>query len=360
MPSLPAAAGGSGRSQRHHLARLGRGRIVIAVLTAVVVIVGAGAAGTVLAAAHRYDDNVTRVEAFSDSDAQQLRPRHPVDAPLTFLVVGSDSRAQDSSDPSEVAATGGQRTDTIMLVHLQRDQKHGYVVSIPRDTFVDIPRGQGWDGGKAKINAAFEYGGIPLLVKTVQNFTHARIDHVVVIDFKGVERVVDAVGGIDVTVTQPVSDSHIRTRFAAGVNHLDGEQALDYVRQRYGLPEGDFDRIRRQHQFLFALLSKAGSADTLTNPGKLNAFLDAASKSITVDNGLEIVDLALQLRSLRPEDFTFVTTPIAGYDNHPTWGSILVPRADKAAELFASLSGDTMQSWVLANPSFVSDPTRGR
>ena len=232
-------------------------------------------------------------------------------------------------------------------------------MSIPRDTFVDIPPGGSWNGGKGKINAAFQFGGIPLLVDTIEDFTEVRIDHVVVIDFKGLERVVDAVGGIDVTVTESVRDSQTKAEFTEGVNHLDGKHALDYVRQRYGLPEGDFDRIKRQHQFLFALLAKAGSTGTLANPVKLNAFLDAATKSITVDNGLGIVDLAFQLRSLRPANFTFLTTPIAGYDTDPTWGSILVPYRDKAAELFQALSGDALLTWVSANPVYASDPTRG-
>lgn len=337
-----------------------RWRKVFAISAAIVIVVGAGIAGSVVAAAQRYDNNVSRIDAFKDNGTgHQARPRPRIDGPLTFLVVGSDSRAKDSSNASEVAATGGQRTDTIMLVHLQSDQKSGYVVSIPRDTFVYIPPGHGWDGGKAKINAAFQYGGVPLLVQTVEDFTKVRIDHVVVIDFKGVERVVDALGGIDVNVTESVRDSQTHAKFTKGVNHLDGKHALDYVRQRYGLPEGDFDRIKRQHQFLFALLAKAGSTGTLTNPVKLNAFLDAATKSITVDQQLGIVDLAFQLRSLRPANFTFLTTPISGYDTDPTWGSILVPYRSKAAELFEALSADTLPAWVAANPVYASDPTSG-
>lgn len=348
------------RRQRRLWATRRRRRKVAAVATAVVTFLAAAAAGVVLGAAKRYDNNVARIDAFTGTQTgQPARPRPRVDGPLTFLVVGSDTRAKDPTDPAELKATGGQRTDTIMLVHLQADQKHGYVVSIPRDTFVDIPPGPGWYGGKAKINAAFEYGGVPLLVETIEDFTGVQIDHVVVIDFRGLERVVDAVGGVDVTVTRSVRDSQTKARFSEGVNHLDGKHALDYVRQRYGLPDGDFDRIKRQHQFLFALLKKAGSTGTLANPVKLNAFLDAASKSITVDNRLQIVDLAFQLRGLRSADFGFLTTPISGYARDPTWGSILIPYRDKAAELFAALSSDTLAAWVSANPVYVSDPTRG-
>ena len=344
---------------RHRRPRRRRG-VTAAVLATALVVAGATLAGTVFAAAQKYDSNVARIDAFTRGGTGQLtRPRPRVDGPLTFLVVGSDSRASNPNDAAELAATGGQRTDTIMLIHLQRDQKHGYVVSIPRDTFVDIPPGPGWSGGKGKINAAFHYGGVPLLVHTIEDFTEAQVDHVVVIDFRGLERVVDALGGIDVTVTRSVRDSQTKAEFTKGLNHLDGKQALDYVRQRFGLPEGDFDRIKRQHQFLFALLDKAGSTGTLANPVKLDAFLDAASESITVDNELQIIDLAVQLRSLRPADFTFLTTPIAGYGRDPTWGSVLVPYAVKAAELFEALSSDTLAAWVSANPRYTSDPTRG-
>ncbi len=355
---IRAADQSSARGRHRSPKRRRRLRIAAAIVAGVLTVVGAGFAGTVFAAAKKYDNNVSRIDAFNTTDTKP-RPRPRVDGPLTFLVVGSDSRAKNSSDPAEVKATGGQRTDTIMLVHLQSDQKHGYVVSIPRDTFVDIPKAPRWDGGKAKINASYEYGGVPLLVQTVEAFTGARIDHVVVIDFRGVERVVDALGGIDVTVTRSVRDSQTKARFTKGVNHLNGKQALDYVRQRYGLPEGDFDRIKRQHQFLFALLAKAGETGTLANPLKLNAFLDAASKSITVDDNLQMIDLAVQLRALRPADFTFMTTPIAGYDTDPTWGSILVPQVEKAAELFSAMTADTLAAWVLDNPVYASDPTGG-
>ncbi len=313
-----------------------------------------------MAAANKYDSNVQRIQAFgSPSPGAKTRARATLDGAANFLVVGSDSRAKDPMDPKQFDVVGAQRTDTIMLVHLQADHRHGYVISIPRDAYVYIPPGGNSQGGKLKINAAYAYGGIKLLVKTVEQFTGDQIDHVVVISFKGLENVVDALDGVDVTVDHSTYDPETHKRFAKGVNHLNGEQALFYVRQRHGLDGGDFDRIKRQHQFLAALLSKAGSTGTLTNPVKLNRFLSAASKSIAVDEGLQLTDLVFQFRSLRPSDFTFLTTPIAGDDKVPGVGDVLIVDHVRAAAMFTAMSQDTLAAWVAANPQFVSSQSHG-
>jgi len=322
----------------------------VAVVAAAVIVAGATLAGSVFAAAEKYDSNVSRIDAFKRGDTErQARPRPRVDGPLTFLVVGSDSRAQDSTDAGEVAATGGQRTDTIMLVHLQSDQESGYVVSIPRDTFVDIPPGGSWNGGKGKINAAFQFGGIPQLVETIEDFTEVRIDHVVVIDFKGLERVVDAVGGIDVTVTESVRDSQTKAEFTEGVNHLDGKHALDYVRQRYGLPEGDFDRIDRQQNFLRAMMAELLSRGTLANPFTLSSTLKAVVGNLTVDEAFdtgEIRGLAVSLRGLRTGDVTFVTAPFGSFDTTDAGASIVRLDERQSDELWEATGEDRIGDYL--------------
>jgi LCP family protein required for cell wall assembly len=325
-----------------------------------VTLAAAAVGGTVFAAASRYDHNVQRIQAFPALSHQAgARARVTLSGPLNFLVIGSDSRAKDPLDPAQFDTVGTQRTDTIMLVHLQADHRHGYVISIPRDTYVDIPPGGNSKGAKLKINAAYAYGGVQLLVKTVEQFSGDRIDHVVVISFKGLESVVDALGGVDVTVDQTTHDPETHRTFQRGVNHLGGEQALFYVRQRHGLAGGDLDRIKRQHQFLAALLVKAGSTGTLTNPIKLNRFLNAATKSISVDQGLQLADTVFQFRGLRPGDFTFLTTPIASDARVPGVGDVLLVDHARAAAMFTALSNDSLGAWAAANPRFVSNPSHG-
>lgn len=357
--------GGAGRHRARAPSRQPPWRLVAGVGLLVLTLTGLGLFGTVMAAAKRYDNNVARIQAFDSPSpgapmrAGRARPPASLSGAANFLVVGSDSRAKDPLAPSQFATVGDQRTDTIMLVHLQADHKHGYVISIPRDAYVYIPPGGNSTGGKLKINAAYAYGGIKLLVKTVEQFTGDRIDHVVVVSFQGLENVVDALGGVDVTVDSTTHDPETHKTFTRGVNHLSGQQALFYVRQRHGLPGGDFDRIKRQHQFLAALLSKAGSTGTLTNPLKLNRFLDAATKSISVDAGLQLTDLVLQLRGLRSADFTFLTTPIGGDATVPGVGAVLLVDHVRAAELFTAVSTDTVGAWASANPAYVSSQSHG-
>ncbi len=346
---------GSRWADSRHRHRVGRSRLrwrlVAGVFAGVLALVCGLVAATVFAAASKYDRQVKRIDAFPAVPHSTESPRTRIDGPLNILVLGSDRRVGE--------AGLGQRTDTIMMIHLQADQKHGYVISIPRDAYVHLPPGPGLNGGKNKINAAYSYGGVKMLVQTIEEFTGDKIDHVVIVDFNGLARMVDALGGVDVMIDKAVTDSETHFKFPKGLNHLRGGPALYYVRERHGLPEGDFDRIKRQHQFLSALLGKAASTGTLTNPLKLNAFLDAASKSISVDKGLPLVDFAFQMRGLRPADFTFVTIPTAGYDNIEGVGSVVVPDEVRDAELFTAISSDTLQSWAAANPKSVSNTSHG-
>ncbi|MEP6696469.1 MAG: LCP family protein [Pseudonocardiales bacterium] len=368
LDGSPRASGQPAQGGRHrsrhsaqHLPRQRPWRLVAAVGLVIITVIGGGLVGTVMAAANKYNNNIQRIQPFAapSPGATKVQARATLDGAANFLVVGSDSRAQDPMDPKQFATVGVQRTDTIMLVHLQADHKHGYVVSIPRDAYVYIPPGGNSTGAKLKINAAYAYGGIQLLTKTVEQFTGEQVDHVVVISFQGLENVVDALGGVDVTVDHTTYDTETHRTFKKGVNHLNGEQALFYVRQRHGLDGGDLDRIKRQHQFLAALLGKAGSTGTLTNPLKLHHFLDAASKSMAVDQDLQLTDLVLQFRGLRPGDFTFLTMPIAGDATVPGVGDVLLVDHARAAEMFTAMSADTLAAWVVAHPQFVSNQSHG-
>ncbi len=158
-------------------------------------------------------------------------------------------------------------------------------------------------------------GGVAcsLMVQTVEEYTGVRMDHVALIDFGGFIKVTDALGGVDMTVDESINSIHPPyRRFEAGPRHFNGEEALDYVRQRYQFPDGDFTRIQHQQMFLKALLDKAVSAGTVTNIGNLKEFVNSVAASLTVDQDFSLIDLAWQFRSLRSEDLNFFVTPNLG------------------------------------------------
>ncbi|MGY1745215.1 LCP family protein [Blastococcus sp. SYSU D00695] len=279
---------------------------------------GAGVLAVVLAVllgggvwflADRYAGNIDRVADVFDALDEESRPAPPTpeqptaEDPVTFLLVGTDTRGT----ADEGIAAGG-RSDAIMIARIGGDRQHAQLVSIPRDSWVDIP-----GHGKNKINAAYAFGGPTLLIQTVEQLTGVRIDHYVSIDFEGIIQVTDDLGGVDVVVAQATSNGPYT--FPAGVNHLDGDQARWYLAQRYGLEGGDFDRVRRQQQFLEALFTKLFSSDTFTDPGKLDAALRAVTSAVAVDDSLSNTDLlsmAYSLRGLRPENVESFTAPVLG------------------------------------------------
>jgi LCP family protein required for cell wall assembly len=257
----------------------------------------------------RYAGNIDRVsDVFADLDAgarpAPATPETPAAAaPVTFLLVGSDTRGEvlAGEDPDG-------RSDAIMIARFSADRKHAQLISIPRDSWVDIP-----GHGRNKINASYAFGGPTLLIQTVEQLTQVRIDHYVAIDFDGIIQVTDDLGGVDVVVAEATENGEYT--FPAGLNHLNGEQARWYLGQRYGLPGGDFDRVKRQQQYLRAMFGKLFSADTFTNPGRLDAAMLAVTSAVSVDDSLgnsELVSLAYSLRGVTPDSVEFFTAPVLG------------------------------------------------
>jgi LCP family protein required for cell wall assembly len=332
------------------------GRIAL-VVVAFLALIGLVVAGYGVYYVNALDNKVKRTDPFSAITGD--RPAKVVDGAQNILVLGSDSRDGAAFNPkdrsSTTATVKGERSDAIMLMHIPKDQKKAYVISIPRDTYVFVPEYKGYGGYKTKINAAYAWGGEMLTVRAVEGFTGVKIDHVAKIDFNGFQRMTDALGGVTVQVDK--TDPRSKRTFKAGPNELDGAAALDYVRQRYGLPRGDFDRVQRQQIFMRALLQKATDSGTLTNPVKLKSFLDAAADSITVDKDFSLKDMALQFRGLRPADLAFITTPNRGSEN-VNGQSVVVADKEKASALFEAVSKDTVEEWLAANPP--NNPTTGR
>ncbi len=295
------------------------------------------------------DNDLARTNPFPPGEAQD-RPVKTVDGALNILLVGTDSRDPDAP----MDQRGEWRADTIMVMHIPSNHQEAYLVSIPRDLYVPIPESADADcdsGQRRKINAAFAFGGLPLAVRTVECFTDVRLDHVMAIDFGGFEEVTDALDGVDLTVEKTITSIHKPYRtFTEGVNHMDGAEALDWVRQRKQFARGDFDRMRHQQEFLQALMSKAASTGTLTNPIKLNDFLKAVTAAVTVDEDFSLIDITLQFRNLRGENLTFVTSPHNGSQTI-NGESVVVSDREQALAMYQAISADKMADWVAANES---------
>ncbi|MDL4817611.1 LCP family protein [Actinomadura opuntiae] len=277
-----------------------------------------------------YDDGVKRI-----AGAMPERSGRPASTGRgeNWLLIGSDRRADLPSM--------GARSDTVMLVHLSGRDGRVSVIAIPRDSWVPIP-----GHGSGKINAAFSYGGPKLLIRTVERLSGVRVDHYAALDFGGFVKMTDALGGVDVTVAKRTYDPMHNRTWPAGHQHLDGVQALDFVRQRWNLPGGDLDRIKRQQAFLHALADKA--LDT-RNPLKIDRFIRAAAHSVTVDDSVTSGTLrGLAARLLKTPLLEYLTVPV---DRFASRGGQSVVLLDRAAddELFADVRGDRVGDFVARN-----------
>jgi LCP family protein required for cell wall assembly len=281
------------------------------------VLISIGVLGLVLALAigggvwfltDRYGGSISRVsDVFTKLD-QSPRPApaspvHGTGTPVTFLLVGSDTRGH--FDPGQLPDS---RSDAIMIARFTADRQHAQVISIPRDSWVDIP-----GHGRNKINASYAFGGPSLLIKTVEQLTKVRIDHFVAIDFDGIIKVTDDLGGVDVVVAETTTWGPYT--FPAGVNHLNGDQARWYLGQRYGLQGGDFDRVKRQQQYLRSMFGKLFSSNTFTDPARLDKALLAVTHSVAIDDTLSnasLLSLAYSMRNVTPKNVQYFTAPVLG------------------------------------------------
>lgn len=276
-------------------------------------------------------------------------PMANVDAPtepLNILIMGSDSR-EGAGNKIDAYAGGGQRADTTILMHVSADRAEAYGVSLPRDALVTRPdcksrSGEVTPGAKlAMFNTAFAIGGEACTVKTVETLTGIYINDYITLDFNGFKNVVDAVDGVQVCIPKAVDDRAHGITFDAGTQVLTGQQALNYVRERYVLSlNSDYGRMKRQQAFLASMIKKVVSAGTLSRPTRVLSVLNAATRSLTVSPGLDSVsklaDLALQFKNTGLNDIQFITVPYAPYEPDPNrliW-------APDAAKLWGRIKAD--------------------
>ncbi len=265
---------------------------------------------------------------------------------LNILLMGSDSRG---ATPEEATSGAGsnQRADTLMLVHIPADRNKIYSISLMRDLWVPIP-----GRGHAKINAAMAYGGVPLMVQTVEALFGQRIDHVAMINFEGFVGMTDALGGVEVNIPAPFVSYHDQIAFPAGANTLDGEHALEFVRERYAFADGDYQRVRNQQAFIRALLAKNLSADTLLNPLKVHNVVSAIAPFISADAGLDagtLAGLALELKDVRTNDMVMFSLPTSGIGTSSDGQSIVLADPSAIGAISAAMARDALGDYAAVN-----------
>ncbi len=265
---------------------------------------------------------------------------------VNILMLGTDSRDQAALERMVDSGwePGAMRSDTIMILHVSADRDEASLVSIPRDTWTDVP---GY--GPNKINAAFSYGGPKLALETVRELTGIEIDHVAIVDWDGFKDITTAIGGVDVQVPENVTDSNGRIIWQRGTTHLEGEEALTYVRERNDLPNGDFDRVARQQNFLRAVMSKMLSSGSVTNPVRLVKTLNATVPHLTVDSSLDngrVRDLAFSMRDLRTGDVTFATVPLDSYATRGGGQSVVLVDRPLVRDMFEAVDDDELQQFM--------------
>jgi LCP family protein required for cell wall assembly len=264
----------------------------------------------------------------------------PSSGPLNILVAGLDERAgltRVQQERLHVGQNSGEtNTDTLMVVHVPADHRFVRVVSLPRDSWVNIP-----GHGMNKVNAALGLGGPQLMVQTVEQATGLTINDYVEVNFLGFVKVIDALGGVDICLPYAVDDPDSGLDISAGVHHVDGITALEFARDRHSFPTSDLARIQDQQQLISSAFSEAISSGVLANPVRLEDFLSATSAAIRVDEGFNVVSLADELRGLSPGDVTFTTVPLSNtaYQT-PTGEEAVLWNSSAAAALFNELKTD--------------------
>lgn len=254
-----------------------------------------------------------------------------------ILLLGSDTRTG-----ADAALVSGSRADTIMLMHIPADGKGVYIISIMRDTWVDIP---GY--GTAKVNAALNYGGVSLQVATIENLVGVKIDHVAEIEFEGFKALVNSVNGVDVQV--PFDFDINAWSFKQGMQHMDGGAALAFVRARYPFADGDYQRVRNQRAFLRGLYSTMKSKGALENVGSFQSAVESIAGYMRVDSGLDaaqIAQIAAPVLTSGDTTMRMTTLPNAG----PGWSydgqSIVIVNQAANANLSYALQHDSMDQFM--------------
>jgi len=314
----------------------------VLIVAAVVLVLALAAAAIYAVTIDRsVTQNITRgvdLPGDTPSPGETARPtKEPLETgTLNYVLLGSDSR-----DPNH---EGNGRSDSVMVVHLNAERNKAYIISFPRDMYVDIP---GY--GKNKLNAAFAFGGPPLTVRTLEDLTGVRMDHVVLVDFEGFIKLTEDLGGV--TVVNKTEFSSHGFDYPKGKITIKGQRALWFVRERHALPGGDLDRAENQRAVIKAVVAKGLSAGVVSDPATFTKFIGNVARNLVVDNSLsddEIRRTALSLR-LSSKDIELMQAPLSGFAKEGGQSVDIVDQA-KLAELGEALKNDTVEDYLKKYP----------
>ncbi|MDO4254706.1 MAG: LCP family protein [Kocuria sp.] len=286
-----------------------------------------------------YDNNVTSVpsaSAFPDGQRPQ-----DTDS-TTILLLGSDKRPEGGGE----LGRDGERADSIMLLNIPADGNEVYVMSVMRDTWVDIP-----GFGEGKLNSAYQNGGMPLMVETLEGLFGTHIDQVASVDFAGFEGMTDALGGVTVNVPQSFTTNE-GLEFTAGPTEMNGATALAFVRERYAFADSDYSRVANQRAYIRALMDRFLDPSTLTNPGKISDTVETISPYLTVSEGLDsayIRGIVPQLVGTRHSDIRMFTIPTNGIGTSSDGQSIVLPDEQAMRKAGEAINNGTLDDYYAEN-----------
>lgn len=336
------------------------GRVVLTVLSVMVLLVTVVGAGYTVVKG-QLQGNITVLD-ISETTGEPRSAAEPLNVindetgtyePLTVVLMGSDTReGKGNGGFGSAAEIGGERSDTTIVMHIAGDRKSAIGVSIPRDAIISLPNCKKDKANRAgesvRFNEAIQIGGPGCTIKAIEEMSGLDINNFMLVDFRGFKRIVDAVGGVEICLKEPVDDPLSGLKLDKGKHVVEGEEALAFVRARKTLGDGsDTSRIRRQQAFLSSLMRKVLSSGTLLNPVALLDVLDAATESLTADPQMgnidNLKDLALSLKDLKPSNVTFTTVPWTPNSD----GATVTVNAEKAKPLWDAMKNDT--SWPPKN-----------
>ncbi|GAB1643960.1 LCP family protein [Krasilnikovia sp. MM14-A1259] len=320
---------------------------------------------------------ITRQDLIGNTKKVSAKGTDPLKGPIDLLLMGVDARKRWAVDDL--------RSDTIIVLHIPATHDQAYLVSLPRDTQVQVPAfaKNGYPGGVSKLNEAFFHGaqngggwagGAQLLAQTIKANTGMSFDGAAIIDFGGFRSVIEALGGVRMCVDQRVKSHHMvwvdgKPLFLAdarktgkpmkpiwhevGCKDMEGWEALDYSRQRYGLKNGDYDRQRHQQQLIKAMAKKASSSGVLTNPLKVSELIKAAGKAFVLDTGgVPVEDFIFGLKGIAANDLVLLRTNKGTFAGNNEGRETITP---ESMEMFKAVQQDKLGDFVINHPDVIAN-----